>query len=514
MNPNRAIRYALDHGRVVALLGVVLLAFVAAPLVATAAAATSPTAPATPAVASVSVPPPIPGPGGLPGPIYRTVVVWPNGMDDTFSLQNALNSCVGAVPMCQVQLVAGVYHTRQLQVYGFEGNLVGAGMGQTTLQALPNLPSAAVIHNDAQHSFWTGLPSVANPWPALLTFVNGTIAISGLTLSDPFTAPVHGDYISGHLYTSLYAGILVTGAKAQASVDHVAVVGTTGDVGTNFQHGVLFQGLLNQRLMNGLVKPVLLGGTLSVSHSQFTNVNGAVWFSTLSGATGIASANTFTGSSTPLGFSDLSSSSLVFSGNQAPNVVRGAGVTGTQAEHLTGLQASSVVISGNAFGMSQGAVGVRLNDLAGIHTLTAVVQNNLFATAVTVGSYNPLDPAGYSVVSAIHLKALAVAQNVFTGGGSAAVYVLGIAAVVTGNVVLSSFHGVWLASSVGAQITANTVQNSHQWGIAVTGGASNTLVQSNTALGSGLLDLYWDQTGSGNLWIANHYVTSTPLTGT
>jgi parallel beta-helix repeat protein len=83
-------------------------------------------------------------------------------------------------------------------------------------------------------------------------------------------------------------------------------------------------------------------------------------------------------------------------------------------------------------------------------------------------------------------------------------------AVVSGNTILNSYVGVWVNHANGVQVTGNVIKNSAEYGIAVTDGSSNNLIAHNIVMNSGVDDLYWDGTGTGNVWIANQYQTSSP----
>jgi hypothetical protein len=122
----------------------------------------------------------------------NTYVVKPNGHDDTSDIQAAFNTC-GSSPGCTVQLVAGTYYIGQIAVFGFQGRFVGMGQGVTSIQALPNLPSPNPSYDTDTVPFWAALPTpasvpMANPWPALFTFVNGAFVISGMSINERYTA--------------------------------------------------------------------------------------------------------------------------------------------------------------------------------------------------------------------------------------------------------------------------------------------------------------------------------------
>jgi parallel beta-helix repeat protein len=56
----------------------------------------------------------------------------------------------------------------------------------------------------------------------------------------------------------------------------------------------------------------------------------------------------------------------------------------------------------------------------------------------------------------------------------------------------------------------NVIKNSAEYGIAVTSGSSDNVISGNIIMKSGVDDLYWDGTGTGNVWKADVCMTSSP----
>jgi hypothetical protein len=109
----------------------------------------------------------------------------PSGGDDTAALQEALETCSGAVGACTVRLCAGVFETGILRVRDFRGTLRGAGARATVLRAKPDLE---VSRNT--EGFFRDEPFATEPWPYLLLFVEGKAAIRDLGILIP--APPEG----------------------------------------------------------------------------------------------------------------------------------------------------------------------------------------------------------------------------------------------------------------------------------------------------------------------------------
>jgi parallel beta-helix repeat protein len=60
------------------------------------------------------------------------------------------------------------------------------------------------------------------------------------------------------------------------------------------------------------------------------------------------------------------------------------------------------------------------------------------------------------------------------------------------------------------QICGNDIRRSLDCGISLCQRSSHNLVRENQVAGSGTYDLYWDESGTGNLWEDNSYETSYP----
>jgi hypothetical protein len=204
-------------------------------------------------------------------PSSHTIVVKPNGHDDTADLQGAFNTCTSHGWTCTIQLVKGTYYTGQIAVYGFQGSFVGAGQGATIVQGLPNLPSPTA------DPFWAGLPGGGNPWPVMFTFVNGAFSISGMTVTDTNMYPTLGwDWPGIGTVTALWSWITITGTQAYVSIDHVTGIGAAGDqaipFGTpdsfNSVTGINFEGmLLPSTWSDPYVDQIPLAGTFVMTNS-------------------------------------------------------------------------------------------------------------------------------------------------------------------------------------------------------------------------------------------------------
>jgi hypothetical protein len=148
----------------------------------------------------------------------------PNGVDDTSTVQDALNNCAANHSSgCTIQFAAGTYVSKPLAVSNFHGALVGKGMDVTNIQVLTPLP---------------------DEWPTLLTFTDGDIAVSDMSFKVTAYQPVV-PCDSTTDFCGVYQLVLVTGyTAANASFQRVAFEGAPGNGwgGYNLYGGVAFEG--------------------------------------------------------------------------------------------------------------------------------------------------------------------------------------------------------------------------------------------------------------------------------
>ena len=454
----------------------------------------------------------------MAAPSHITIVVYPNGRNDTSNLQLAFNTCVSFGPWCTVQLVPGTYHIAQITVYGFEGSFVGAGQGMTIVKGLPNLPSPAAAYNTSSTPFWAGLPGPNNPWPELFTFVNGTFRISGMTVTDAYQNPTMGWNYLGANYTALWASIGITGEEATVAIDHVTMIGGPGDYGiapylfNDVEASIAYGG---EFLPPGWSNPyafIPLAGSLSVTDSMFHYVDTAVGVASVVNATMEVCFNTVTVSSVTWGFIDMSNSQAVLCGNQASNVRVGVGAIVLQSLYAQD-QPSAVYIIGNVFrDVNSDANGVWLDDFGPSNfgtppTLSAVLSGNVIQTNTSCGCYGT-PPGVVPAIWSVSLESVIISYNTLQGG--AGIVLAGSPGVISGNTLRGNIVGVELYSTNFTEVTNNVIRNSATYGIALFAGSGNNTVAHNYVKNSGQYDLYWDGTGSNNVWIGNHFKTSSP----
>jgi hypothetical protein len=476
-------------------------------------------------------------------------VVKPNGIDDTADIQAALNACVGAGPWCTVQLVKGTYYvTSQITVYGFQGSFVGMGQGVTNIEVPVSLPPPAAAYNqpDLSSVWWLADPGPSNPWPDIFTFVGGTFSISGMTITDTTYNAIGtpGWYSYPNTpFTALEAAIYITGGipqqpQASAVVDHVTVVGGPGPTiseGTNMWNAIAYGGAFvvpSQNVPGGNFNDyILLPGTFSLTNSVFESVATGSVIGDTGGATATVCYNSFSNDPGPLiFFLDVSNTKMTFCGNQASDVGVAGGYGYNAIEGLESVvdtvapfSPSTVYILNNNFQLSNGASAVELQDASHAYfgvpgTLNAVILGNNFQDGYAGGNnwY-------YSVIYSMSLKSTTVSANYIAGGGSPGVSIAGWSGTVSGNTITGAYTGVWLDLASRDHVLGNVIKNSVEYGIAVTSinaagypvpppTSSNNKITGNFITGTavGGFDLYWDSTGTGNVWHGNFCQTSSP----
>ena len=452
--------------------------------------------------------------------------VKPNGVDDTADIQAAFTAC-GTSPGCTVQLVAGTYHVSQIAVIGFQGKFVGMGQGVTIIQGLPNLPDPNPAYNQAPSAKYPdGLtssmapPGPSNPWPILISFVNGTFSISGMTITDTNDAPIASpgwyDLPATTPSTALASAILITGTQAYASVDHVTVTGVMSDLGPNMDNGITYVGVLGSP-GDTPAEVIPLSGTFTVTNSVFTY--SGPWVQNIVGATVTVCYNK---SPASVGYTyasfDAYNSKLTFCGNSGPGSQGLAALAIKQDVYhpppTSGPVASTVYVTDNSFNVTQEANAVILYDHEPTPSLSAVVSGNAFQNNYSSNDW------GSSVIASVDLRSINITANTIAAGGAPGIYLNGGPGIVTGNNITGAYTGVWLDEASGVRVANNTITNSVEYGIALTSineaessattPPSNDSVTGNTVRNSGTYDLYWGGSGSNDQWCGNVYTSSSP----
>ena len=99
------------------------------------------------------------------------ITVTPNGVDDTDNLKQAFADAAAAGPGTTIQLTEGNFLVNYIEVYNFQGTLVGAGREKTIVTLLPGIPMQAQLDVNQISAWWR--------------MIGGDITISDMTFITP-----------------------------------------------------------------------------------------------------------------------------------------------------------------------------------------------------------------------------------------------------------------------------------------------------------------------------------------
>ncbi len=456
-----------------------------------------------------------------------TYALLPSGGDDTEAIQAAFDAC-GSTPGCTIQLDRGTYHTAQIVVHDFHGTFRGKGIGATTVEAIPDLPVTEAF------PFWMVPASAANPWPMLFTFYDGTYTVSDMAFSVPSPTPTRGWMMSegGPEVRGLNYVISMTGLAAEVTVTRIAVRGGPGDIlGFNLNNAIGPQGVVHQEGSSDPNAMIPMRATFVVTSSYFSlaATHVALWNLVDSRAT--VRNNVFETSPYPVFYFDLSNTRVEVSHNDMRNVLGGgAGVFAVQTippfSSLMGCpeRTESIVVH-NDIEITDGAFGILFGDLGDIfgceRTLDMVASYNVIRGDSTAGMgifsqwSRSAEVAGNDISvppQAVYMWSTpgTVARNRIHGTLAAVVLDASTGVVVEQNEIWDDVFGIYLWSSNENVVARNVLVGCRIWGISLEAGSSDNVITQNEVYASGQFDLYWDETGAGNLWMKNVYSTSSP----
>jgi parallel beta-helix repeat protein len=124
-------------------------------------------------------------------------------------------------------------------------------------------------------------------------------------------------------------------------------------------------------------------------------------------------------------------------------------------------------------------------------------------------SYNTVDNNGGAGIIVQGVTQGQVSANTVTNSESHSGIILIDSSKITvaGNVVRNNLlDGIEINSSNDNTVIGNTVSG-NTWGIVLVEGSSDNVIMSNRAKGNTQYDLFWDGTGTGNVWKLNTYDT-------
>jgi len=442
----------------------------------------------------------------------HTIIIGPTGSDDTANIQGAFNVCTNHHWTCTIELRKGTYYTAQIATIGFQGSFVGAGQGQTVIQALPNLPPPTAACDTGTNPFWTCAPGPQNSYPVLLTFVNAAVEMSGMTISEPYANPIPNGWGTGPS-TFLDAMVLFTGLQEFVTVDHVTMMGGAGTDydfgGTNVEDAFWYQGLLlPPDWSNYLTDMIPVTGTFSLTQSSVHSIGLPVSYDNVVNGRATVCFNSFDLFSSNF-FADMTDTSVVFCANRLTNVGLYNGFSAYDTWYKLSAGPSTVYVLGNYFQVGNEASPIDVAGFQTTPTLSAVISGNVGVTDTSCGCYDPTN-SGLAAILSYDLESAVISNNVILGGVSPGIYVVGGPATVSGNVVPGTYVGVWVDYANGVNVLGNVIKNSSEYGIAVTDGSSYNTVAYNLVQNSGVDDLYWDETGANNVWVKNICSASSP----
>lgn len=238
-------------------------------------------------------------------------VAAPIGIDDTAVVQAALDDCVAHGPGCTVQLAAGTYLTKQLFAKDFHGTFKGKGMDVTIIQALP-------LNGNPDNPYNSNPPSVGNPYPNLVTFLEGDIVVSDMTLKVVDPIPIPGGWYdpNSEFYTTLIFALLDFRGESPMNVV-VDRVGLDGKIDNKFDTNLIAGPKFEPYPLASQ-----LPGTFRISSCRLIDSIIGIWVNYLRDARltigGSASAGNVIANVIAAGyFVDLSNSSVEYSHNNS-----------------------------------------------------------------------------------------------------------------------------------------------------------------------------------------------------
>jgi hypothetical protein len=318
--------------------------------------------------------------GGQGNPTFvqqhgQTITVLPTGVDDTANLQSAFDTAVAVGPGVKVQLVAGIYYTRQIVVNNFSGSFVGAGADKSVLTNLPNL----VVKQPAD---WFNTPPTpatgANPWASLVSFVDGDFVVSDMGMDITGAKPTTGWTLPPTVY-EMAIGFAVVGTDAKAVFLRVSVVGEqepSSLFGYNLINGIYFEG--------PPFVPAGISGSFTVRDSVFQHQASTAPIASVFHASILISGNHYQDVFDAMEIGGLRESRYTFSLNTVEGAVYGGYVFDLPQAPVSEVTSSEILVSNNVFSGDQYGVYLDATFAGGA---TCQVVANTFQNITNVGIY-------------------------------------------------------------------------------------------------------------------------------
>jgi hypothetical protein len=180
--------------------------------------------------------------------------------DDTARIEQALDACNSPARRCTVRLGPGTFRIGLLVVEDFHGAFLGAGAGQTVIEALPRIRATFTLFEPQ---------SKTNRMPNLITFMSGSFTVADMSIRVTEYHPLEAyQWLPGlpdTYFMNCVLGIIQKpgGTPPHARVERVELSGADGDAGPFYGYSLppgqgvntngllFFGGFLLNRLMSG-----------------------------------------------------------------------------------------------------------------------------------------------------------------------------------------------------------------------------------------------------------------------
>jgi hypothetical protein len=327
----------------------------------------------------------IPASAGTCDPAYVTksgsvFTVKTTSADDTANLQCAFDLASAARPGVTVHLLSGTYHTAQIVVNDFHGTFKGNGLKNTIVANLPNLyvTPVDVILNP---------PSAANPWPNLISFVEGDITVSNMAFHikggvDETT----GWSIFGMAITELANAVGFMGQQMDVQVSAILVEGEAMEntlFGYSLINGVSYQGYFAE-------PPMSISGTFTISDSILRYMGSGTPTASTGDASILITHNTYENVFYGMDVADLDNSRFEFTHNKV-NAVFGIDLYNSWWPEIVN---SEILIKNNVF---RGTYGPVIEPIMGSGNKCLLIGNNV-QNVTDIGIYLGPFTTGCTVV--------------------------------------------------------------------------------------------------------------------
>jgi hypothetical protein len=235
-------------------------------------------------------------------------------------------------------------------------------------------------------------PSAGNPWPSLISFVEGDFTISDLAIHIQGENTTQGWSIFGISppIIELAQAVLIIGDQANARIERVLVEGQAMQnslLGYNLINGICYEGFFGE-------PPARISGVFAISDSIFRTVGSANCITSLSEASVLVTRNTYGNVLDSLDGGDLINSNLEFSHNKVDAVIGMDLYNGFTPED-TG---TSYLIKNNIF---RGAEGIFFEPIFGAGNKCLIIGNNV-QDITDIGIYLGFGTKGCLVIGDRH----------------------------------------------------------------------------------------------------------------